>query len=72
MQIGIDLEMIIHAEDKDITFEEADKFNDAFVELVVDSFGWACGGGLSMVDVDVQEDPLPRRKTLLHTYPRRA
>jgi hypothetical protein len=64
MVIGIDLSMIVYVPGKDITDEEALRFNYEFVDLV-ESFGWYCGGGQHGVNVDQERDCKPKWKMLI-------
>ena len=51
MKKALDMQMILEAKTGDITTEQANKFNDKFIELK-EQFEWVCGGGYKKIDVE--------------------
>jgi len=51
MKKGLDMQMILEAKVGDITVEQANDFNDKFVEFV-QQFGWVCGGGYKEIAME--------------------
>lgn len=55
-QMGISLGYFItHKDDISITDNEVDNYLDEFIELV-ERYGWVCGGGVRLLDVNTEED----------------
>ncbi|WML49712.1 hypothetical protein RCG23_07110 [Neobacillus sp. PS3-34] len=49
--LGIQLNLVINAENKDITEREMEEFYEKVIDLI-ESNKWTCGGGIRLVDVD--------------------
>ena len=56
-QMGIEVHLIVNADERDITEKELDNFQDDLIDLV-ERNKWWCGGGMNLLDVneDTEEE----------------